>query len=313
MADFTVGMTGASDVADSRVIAFTQAFIIENEQSQVLDGQIVSIQENINAKSFNFPRYSALALSTAPLTAKEDPASEVMADTEIVITPAEHGNVLTTTRLANLQSGGKVDVAAAQLVGRISGRVQDKLAMEAMDASAAGQQIFAGSATSTATVAATDVADTTYLEDAYNKLARNSIPAIGADGLYVAVMHDDVISDLRDDAGAGSWTDINKYNNEMPVLRNEVGLFKGFRIVRQNDALLNVDGGVTTTDVYSSYFIGMNGLGKAISQAPSLTITGPFDKLGRFLNIGWYGVLAYSLVEAEAVVMGQSASSRGAN
>lgn len=311
MADFTTGMTGATDVADSRVIAFTQAFIIENEQSQVLDGNIVSIQESINAKSFNFPRYSALSLNTTALTAKEDPSSVVLADTEIVITPLEYGRVVTTTRLANLHSGGKVDVAAAQIVGRDAGRTQDALAMLAMDGSGAGQQIFAGAATSTATVASTHIADNVFLEDAYNKLARTSIPAIG--DMYVAVMHDDVISDLREDAGAGSWTDINKYNNDERVLRNEVGMYKGFRIVRQNDATLTADGGVTTTDVYNSYFVGLNGIGKAISAAPSLTITGPFDKLGRFLNIGWYGAMAYSLVEAEAVVLGQSASSRGAN
>jgi len=311
MADFTTGMTGIADVADSRVIAFTQAFIIENEQSQVLDGNIVSMQESINAKSFNFPRYSALPLNTTPLTAKEDPDSVVMADTEIVLTPEEFGDVITTTRLANLQAGGRIDTAAAQLVGRTAGRVQDKLAMNAMDASAAGQTIWAGAATSEATVAATHIADATFFEDAYNKLARTSIPAIG--DMYVAVMHDDVISDLRDATGAGSWVDVNKYNNDERVLRNEVGQFKGFKIVRQNDALLTVDGGVTTTDVYNSYFVGKNGLGKAISQAPALTITGPFDKLGRFLNIGWYGVLAYSLVETEAVVLGQSASSRGAN
>jgi len=311
MADFTTGMTGAADVADSRIIAFTQAFIIENEQSQVLDGNIVSIQENINAKSFNFPRYTALPLNITALTAKEDPDSVVLADTEITITPLEYGDAVTTTRLANLHSGGKVDVAAAQIVGRASGRVQDALAMAAMDASAAGQTVWAGAATSEATVAATHVADTVFLEDAYNKLARQSVPAIG--DMYVAVMHDDVISDLRDDAGAAGWTDVNKYSDATRVLRNEVGMFKGFRIVRQNDATLTADGGVTTTDVYNSYFVGFNGVGKAVSQAPSLTITGPFDKLGRFLNIGWYGALAYSLVEAEAVVLGQSASSRGAN
>ena len=310
MADFTTGMTGAAEVSDSRVIAFTQAFILENEQSQVLDQNIVSIQEQINAKSFNFPRYGTLAMATTPLTAKEDPASTVLADTEIVLTPEEFGNVVTTTKLANLQSGGKVDVAAAQLVGRNAGRTQDGLCILAMDAAAAGQTII--TAASEAALVAGDVVDGAFLETAYNKLARASIPAIGDQ--YIMVAHDDVISDIREDASAaGGWTDVNKYNAQEVVLKNEVGMYKGFRLVRQNDSTIGVDAGASAVDSYRSYFVGFNAVGKAISESARMTVTGPFDKLGRFLNIGWYAALTYSIVEADALVVGISSSSRGEN
>ena len=310
MADFTSGMTGAAEVSDSRVIAFNQAFILENEQSQVLDANIVSIQESINAKSFNFPRYGTLAMATTPLTAKEDPASTVLADTEIVLTPEEFGNVVTTTKLANLQSVGKVDVAAAQLVGRNAGRTQDGLCILEMDAAQAGQTII--TAASEAALVAGDVVDGAFLEDAYNKLARASIPAIGDQ--YIMVAHDDVISDIRDDASAaGGWTDVNKYNAQEVVLRNEVGMYKGFRLVRQNDSTIGVDAGASNVDSYRSYFVGFNAVGKAISEPARMTITGPFDKLGRFLNIGWYAALKYLIVEADALVVGISSASRGDN
>lgn len=310
MADFTTGMTGAADVADSRVIAFTQAFLLENAQAQVLDGNVVSIQEQINAKSFNFPRYGTLAMATTPLTAKEDPASTVLADTEIVITPEEFGNVVTTTKLANLQSGGKVDIAAAQLIGRNAGETQDGLCILAMDAAAAGQTII--TAASEAALVAGDVVDGAFLETAYNKLARASIPAIGDQ--YVMVAHDDVISDIREDSAAsGGWTDVNKYNAQEVVLKNEVGMYKGFRIVRQNNSTIGTDAGSGTVDSYRSYFVGNNAVGKAVSEPARINVTGPFDKHGRFLNIGWYAALAYSIVEADALVVGISASSRGDN
>lgn len=310
MADFTTGMTGAADVSDSRVIAFTQAFLLENAQNQVLDQNIVSIQEQINAKSFNFPRYGTLAMATTPLTAKEDPDSTVLADTEIVLTPAEYGNPVTTTKLANLQSGGKVDIAAAQLVGRNAGETQDGVCILAMDAAAAGQTII--TAASEAALVAGDVVDGAFLETAYNKLARASIPAIGDQ--YVMVAHDDVISDLREDSAAsGGWTDINKYSAAEKVLKNEVGMYKGFRIVRQNNSTIGTDAGAGAVDSYRSYFVGNNAVGKAVSEPARLIVTGPFDKLGRFLNIAWYGVFTYSIVEADALVVGISASSRGLN
>jgi hypothetical protein len=90
-------------------------------------------------------------------------------------------------------------------------------------------------------------------------------------------------------------------------------MYKGFRIVRQNDSTIGADAGAGTVDSYRSYFVGFNALGKAVSQPAGMTVTGPFDKLGRFLNIGWYAALTYSIVEADALVVGISSSSRGAN
>ncbi len=305
---FTAGMTDTTATNDSRVIAFNQAFIIENDQQQVLDANIVTINEQINARSLNFPRYGSLGLNTTALVEDVDPDSTAMSDAEIVITPVEYGRVITKTRLAELHSGGQVNLAAAIQVGRDAGRTQDGRAILALDAST--NLIYAGAATAVANVAAADVVDTVFLEDAYNRLARESTPAIG--DMYVAVMHEDVISDLREDAGANSWTDINKYTNAVPLLKNEVGMFKGFRIIRQNDCTIQTDAGAGSVDVYNSYFVGFNGLGKAVSQPVRLELS-KNDKLNRFQNVGWYGVFEYSIVEAEAVVQGHSSSSRGAN
>lgn len=307
---FTTDLTGTTETADSRVIAFEKAFILENEQAQILDSSIVTTITQINAKSFNFPRYAGLGLNVTPLVEVDDPASTAMSDTEVVLTPDQYGEVITVTDLADLQSGGQVGLAAAQLIGRQAGRTQDGVCMVAMDQAGAGQQIFAGAATGSGDVVPGDIADAVYFEDAYNKLARASSPAIG--DMYIAVLHDDVISDLRDAVGAGSWTDINKYNNDERVLRNEVGMYKGFRIIRQNDATVDPDAGSGSVDAYNSYFIGFNGVGKAVSQVPSIRFINN-DKMDRFTHVSWKGTFAYTIVEPAALVLGLSASSRGAN
>ena len=310
MAAFTTNMTGTVALDENAVIAFTQAFTLENEQSQVLDANVVSINEQINAKSFNFPRYDTLAPVTSALTELDDPASVAMADNEVVITPAEYGNVITTSKLSNLQSGGRTDVGAAALVGRNAGRSQDKIALLTLDAGS-GTTITPGG-TAVGSLAATDVADAAFLEDAYHQLAKNSIPMLGDQ--YVMVAPDAVISDIRDDSAAsGGWTDVNKYSAVERVLKNEVGMYKGFRIIRQNDCLLSADAGAGAVDVYNCHFLGFNALGKAVSNPASMTITGPYDKLNRFLNIGWYGCFGYSVVESGAAVLGRCAATRGAN
>ncbi len=317
MADFTVGETSTADLDNNAVLAFYQSFILENEQAQILDENIVEYKFEIDAASLSFPRFDALSPTATPLIETEDPDSTAMGDTDITVTPLEFGRVITTTKLSNLQSGGRTDVGAAALVGKNAGRSQDLRCMRTLDG--ASKVILAGTASgSPANPTPTDIVDVEFFERAYNSLARDSVPYSG--DYYVAIMHDDTISDIREASGSNSWTDVNKYadgSTAERLLKNEVGMFKGFRIVRQNDATLKVRAGgagspALEADVYNSYFVGYNAVAKGVSYEPMITITGPFDKLGRFLNIGWFGVYDYVLVEPQALVLGHSASSREA-
>jgi len=152
----------------------------------------------------------------------------------------------------------------------------------------------------------------TFLNKLYNKLSRSNIQPLD-NGLYVAVMHDDVIHDLRNETGSGSWQDINKYARPEDVLRNAVGVLSGFMIVRDNNISINADAGDTTVDTYHTLAMGFNALGQVESQPGEMRISGPFDKLGRFLNVGWHWVGQYGIVDTDALYVGTTASSIGAN
>ena len=304
---FTTNISGIGQVDDSIKLAFDQAFLIESAQENVMD-QFVNYKVQIGAKSIQFPKFGQLSLATTPLTEGNDVVSEAIGDSAILLTPAEYGQVVTTTSLASLQTGGTVDLAAVQLVAQNMARTKNRLASLALDAST--NVLVAGGKTE-ATLAGTDVLSATLLNQAYNKLARKSIGRLN--GEYVLVAHDDVIADLRDSSGTGSWQDVTKYATPEVALRNEVGMFKGFRVVRNNDVTFADQSGAGTVDVYNSYVIGLNGLGLAESMTPEMRATGPFDKLGRLVNLGWYGVFAYGIVDTDAVWKIQSASSLGAN
>lgn len=309
MADFTTGMTSIADVDDSIIQEFDQQFLIATAQEQIMD-QFTSYKRDIGAKSIDLPKYNQLALATTPLTDKEDPASEALVDSKVTLTPAEYGNVVTTTKLANMQTGGTSDRAAARLVGINAGRTQDNLAILAMDASA--NELFPSGVATEAALVAGDIMASELLNRAYNQLARRSVSGvIGGD--FVMVAHDDVIHDLRETSAAGSWLDVNKYALPGEVLKNELGMYRGFRIVRDNHATIGTDAGAGTVDSYRSYFMGLNALGKAVSQEAELRITGPFDKLQRFLNMGWVGCLQYLIIDQDALEVGVTSSSVGAN
>lgn len=269
----------------------------------------VQYRADIGAKAIEFPKYATLSPATSALDEDDDVTSEALVDSKVTFIPVEYGKVVTKTALASLQTGGKADIAAARLVGQNVGRTMNILAIRALEASS--NVVLPGSVANEAALVAGDVMTAAVLNKVYNKLARTNIPML-ADNLYVAFMHDDVIADLRAGAAAGDWTDVVKYATPEQALRNEVGVYKGFRIVRNNDCLVTADAGALAVDSYKSSFMGFNGLGLAVSKAPGLVITSS-DKLARFVNVGWHGVMKFGLVDTDAVWTALTASSLGAN
>jgi N4-gp56 family major capsid protein len=303
---FTINLTSTAQVDDSIILAFDQSFITAAAQADVMD-QFIQYKADIGAKSIQFPRYEQLALATTPLTEVDDVVSDALVDAPVLLTPKEYGKVVTRTNLASLQTGGTVDLAASTLVGMNMAATSNMLAMNAL-----AQTTNVLTPAAAGSLAGTDIISGGWLNKLYNKLARANIPGVSG-GEYVLFAHDDVIADIRADGTASSWTDVNKYSNAREVLRNEVGSYKGFRIVRQNAAPYADQTGSGTVDIYDCIAIGFNALGKAVSQTPKGVISGPFDKLGRFVNVGWYGVFEYKIIEMDAVWKLQVASSIGAN
>jgi N4-gp56 family major capsid protein len=267
---FTTNLSGTAQLDNSIVLAFDQGFIVSAGQAAILEA-LVEWKADIGAKSIGFPKYGRLALATTPLTETDDVTSEALSDSEVILTPREYGKSITRTALASFQTGGKVDLAAATLVGMNMAQTQDALIVAALQGSA-NQEIA--------------VVSGAQLDGQFSKLAAKSVMPV-AGGAYVALMSEAECAILRNEAG---FIDVAKYGSAEAVLRNEIGFYKGHKIVRHQ--------GVTAGTVIS---LGHNAVGKAVSREAGLVLSGPFDKLGRFVNVGWYGVFAYGLVDTDAV------------
>jgi len=161
---FTTVMTTAADVDDSILQDYDKQFLIASADEGIME-QLVTYRRVIEGESTNFKKYSQLGLETTPLTEDEDKASEALVDSPIVLTPQEFGKVVTTTKLANLQTGGVADLAAARLVGINAGRSLDKQAVLVAEASA-NELVVTGGLESALT--ASDVITASFLNKLYN-------------------------------------------------------------------------------------------------------------------------------------------------
>lgn len=309
MADYVTNISDSGELGDRLITLYSQQFIISAEMGLVKGiDSLVTIQEQFKAKTMSFTKYTKLTVQTSALTESEEATSEAMADTAATLTPAEYGNTVTTTNLVVLQSGGMAAQAAVRLAGVNAMESQEKLMLLAGEASS--NELIVTQAAE-ASLTASDILTKTYVNRAYNKLNRAGIPKL--DGAYWAIAHDDVIHDIREGTAAGTWVGVNQYQNSMEIRQNEVGMYGGFRWISHPQVSVNTDAGAGAVDTYHTQFFGFNAFGKAVSERVGLRITGPFDKLGRFVNVGWYGVFVYGIIDQNALWVVTSASSIGTN
>jgi len=247
----------------------------------------------------------------ATLTDGEEVTSEAIVDSKVTLTLVEHGNVVTTTDLGDITTGGRLNLAVPELVGANMGTYIDKYFIKILEASANEYIVTQGTE---AELLAANIITPAYFEKAYTFLRNNNIGKI-VDGLYACVIHPLVLADLRQGTSALDWTPVSAYQNSGNVLRNEVGTYTGFKIIESANVTTNTDAGASAVDSFHTSFFGYNALGAAISSSrpPRATFVTGTDKLDRFAHIGWKGVWIGGLIDTNAACVVTSASSFGTN
>lgn len=313
MADLFSTLTDKAVLDVSQIELWKEGVILAAQESTNFypGSPLISQVKDADTSVATFLKFAALSNGTSALTDGVEVTSESVTDSEVNITLAEYGNVVTTTSLGHIVTGGRLNPAVAELIGKNMGTSIDKLAIQTLEAST--NELIVTQA-SEAALTSSDKMTTAYMEKAYNKLRRANIPKLLGDA-YVAIMHPDVVSDLRNVASAGDWVDVLKYTTPDTVLRNEVGFFKGFRVIESSNITINTDAGAGAVDSYHSIFIGYNalGYGESTSRPPQVTAISETDKLNRFIHLGWYGVFAFGIIDSNAVWVVTSASSYGTN
>jgi len=308
MADMYTAITDAAVLDADEVYKFSNLVILAAQPELVAD-QLATVRETGPAKVFQFAKYATLTAISSAISDGVEVTSVALADSVVTITPSDYGNAVSLLKKADLDSGNKAAIAAAQLIGFNAGTSLDGLAITALDAFG-GTTIYPNSASAASNVGTGDVLDKIFAGRLYNKLARANVPTIN--GMYWAVAHDDVLHDLRVDTANGGWSDVGKYADPQSVLRGEVGMFAGIRWLRSGNATVTSDSN-GTIDTYKINVVGYNALGKAEQMPLRLVISGPFDVLQRVIHFGWNWVGQYDTIDSANQVLGICASTVGSN
>ncbi len=246
-----------------------------------------------------FTIYDNLSPATSELSDEYSDVTRVpMAETQKSIALKEYGNVVTLTNKLRVLAFDNIDLAAAKVVGHNMASSVDLIARAAYDAQVGGDYAtYAGGGTTPSGIGAGDIVTAEIMRKIYNKLERANVPKLDG-GFYAAVMHPDVIFDLKNEgygtaANTGTWRAPREYVAPEAIFNGEIGEFEGFRIVSTSNARIQSEAGSGTTDVYTTYFLGYQAVAYAEGIKPDIRITGPFDNLGRTLNVGWYALAGY--------------------
>jgi len=263
-----------------------------------------------------FTIYDNLAAATAELSDEYSDITRVpMGETQKSIALKEYGNVVTLTNKLRVLSFDNIDLAAARVVGHNMANSIDLIARASYDTQVGADYVtYAGGGASPGVISPGDTVTAELVRKIYNKLERANVPKLEG-GFYVAVMHPDVIFDLRNEgygtaANAGTWRAPREYTAPDAIFNGEVGEFEGFRIVSTSNSRIQAGAGSGgAVDVYTSYFLGYQAIAYAEGLKPDIRITGPFDNLGRTLNVGWYALAGLGELRPEALHKLFSASS----
>lgn len=217
----TVGSAGLVQKAYDRLIEFAL-------RSQPLIRQVADktpARQSIPGSSVVLQRYVDLTQKTSSLTETVDPDAVALATpTYTTITLAEYGNAVLVTRALELFSLADVDPAVANIIAYNMADSIDTLAQTTLASGA--NVLYAGSATSRATLTSSDVFTSAMARKATAKLRTNkAIPRKGS--LYWAGIHPEVAHDLRAETGVGSWRQPHEYQSNAEIWAGEIGTYEG--------------------------------------------------------------------------------------
>lgn len=261
-----------ASLSDSVVDLMNQAVIVSGSSYNKVDAY-ATIRQDDMANSIAFTVFSRMAVATTALTDATEASSTVMTDTKKTLEMAEYGAVITSTSLANIATAGKADLASAELVGINLGETTDTLGCAALEAGTSSTD-----AASSGTLASGD------LRAAYTKLASDGIAKF-EDGRYVVFMNPAQVSDIK-----GDYITIAQGTSIDESTSGRVGALEGFTIVEDS----NITAGTVVC-------FGKNALGKAVALAPELRVSEGNDNLSRTVNVGWYGVMKYGIIDENAI------------
>ena len=280
--------------------------------------EVKPTRQSMPGSTVVFTIQNDLPIASTALNESTDVTPVAMSDSQVSIALGEYGNATVTTAKLRGEAFVEIDPIVANVVGYNAGVSIDEIAKVPFQ-TGTNVDYAQGKTTTTPTarnqIAPTDTFTAANVRLEKARLRRANVPTFG--GAYVAYMHPDVAYDLMGETGSASWTDPHTYSQPDEIWQGEIGMFQGVRFIETPRApwFGNAGSSPTTTSVYGTVFLGRQAVAKAHSivdgngENPHV-VPGPVtDYLRRFLPLGWYHLVGYSIFRQSALRRVESASS----
>jgi N4-gp56 family major capsid protein len=301
-------LTGTSAISNLVQTAYDQYVRMALRSIPVMRAlaDVKPVQQAMPGSSVVFSIYSDLAQATSTLTESLDVSSIALGNpNQVTVTLQEYGSAVTTTKKLNLTSFNDVDAALADIIAYNAADSIDSVVASVL--TAGSNAIYAGTATNTAGITATQLITVSDIRQAVTEIRTNkALPRIGE--LYAGYLHPRQTADLRAETGTGGFQELTKFVDRTPFVAGAVGVIEGAFIVETPRVPFASNG---TTNVYKAVIAGREALAEAQGQDIS-TIIGPqIDALRRYHTIGWYYFGGWSLLRQAAIYRVESAATNG--
>jgi len=302
-------LTGTSAISNLVQTAYDQYVRMALRSIPVMRSlaDVKPVQQAMPGSSVVFSIYSDLAQATSTLTEASDVSSIALGNpTQVPVTLNEYGSAVTTTKKLNLTSFNDVDQALADIIAYNAADSIDAIVAAVL--TGGSNVLYAGTATSTNTITATQKMTVSLLRQAVTELRTNkALPRIGE--LYAAYLHPRQTADLRAETGTGGFQELSKYVDRTPFVAGAVGVIEGAFVVETPRVPFAANSG--SVNVYKAVVAGREALAEAMGQDIS-TVVGPqIDALRRFHTIGWYYFGGFSLLRQAALYRIETAATNG--
>lgn len=222
--------------------------------------QMRDIPRNGGTNTIKFRRYSNLAPATTPLTEGVTPAGSQLSVTDITATVAQYGDFITGSDVVQYETEDPILTETASILGDQASDTLDELTRDIL---VAGTNVFyAGTATSRATVASTDLIDATIIKKVVrlmkNNKARKMLEMLDAttgisttpiNSCYIALVHPNTTFGLK---AIATFVPVEKYASQKNVMDGEVGAIDEVRFVESTNCKIFAGAGALGIDVYAT-------------------------------------------------------------
>lgn len=250
-----------------------------------------------SGKTIEFRRFSALGVSTAPITEGTTPAGNSLTASAVTASVNQYGDYIQGSDLLDLTAIDPIMDQTAQLLGEQAGYSIDTIVRDILVAGTTVQ--YANGKASRILTAATDVMTVTEIRKAVRTLQKNKARP-HADGSYVAIVSPSVAYDLQTDT---NWVNAQQYAGSQRIFTGEIGQLYGVRFVMSTEAKVFTGAGASGADIHATLVLGADAYGIVPLEGHNLqTIfkplgsSGAADPLDQRWSQGWKAMFTAAIL-----------------